>query len=63
MPDRQEHWERVYDTRASHEMSWFQREPAMSLRMLETAGLAPPPESSTSEAGIPASWTRCCSVV
>jgi hypothetical protein len=38
--ERQEHWQRVYATRQSNQMSWFQREPAQSLRLLEEAGLA-----------------------
>jgi hypothetical protein len=38
---RQEHWERVYRTKASEDVSWFQNEPATSLRLLEAAGLSP----------------------
>jgi hypothetical protein len=34
------HWERVYTTRASDGVSWFQPEPAISLRLLEAAGLS-----------------------
>lgn len=37
--DRKAHWERVYTTKASNEVSWFQPEPAVSLRLLERAGL------------------------
>lgn len=37
--DRREHWERVYQTNAETGVSWFQPEPAMSLRMLDAAGL------------------------
>lgn len=39
MSERQEHWERVYGSKATDEVSWFQRSPAMSLRMLKAAGL------------------------
>jgi hypothetical protein len=34
------HWERVYTTRPSDGVSWFQPEPAISLRLLEAAGLS-----------------------
>ena len=37
--DRKQHWERVYETKAEREVSWFQAEPAVSLRLLEAAGL------------------------
>ena len=37
--DRKEHWERLYQTKAAHEVSWFQPEPVMSMRLLESAGL------------------------
>ena len=35
---RAEHWEQVYATRLTSELSWYQREPATSLRLIE--GLA-----------------------
>jgi hypothetical protein len=38
--DRKQHWERVYQTKAETGVSWFQPEPAMSLRMLDAAGLS-----------------------
>jgi hypothetical protein len=38
---RKEHWERVYATKASDEVSWFQPAPTVSLRLLEAAGLSP----------------------
>jgi hypothetical protein len=37
--DRKQHWERVYATRAETDVSWFQPEPALSLRLLDAAGL------------------------
>ena len=37
--DRKNHWERIYETKSTHEVSWFQPEPTLSLRLLETAGL------------------------
>jgi SAM-dependent methyltransferase len=37
MSDRQEHWEAVYRTKASTEVSWYQAEPAISLAMVRTA--------------------------
>ena len=41
MIDRQAHWEQVYRTRPSHEVSWFQPEPARSLALLAEAGVGP----------------------
>lgn len=38
--ERKQHWERVYDTKAANEVSWFQAEPTLSLRMLDSAGLS-----------------------
>lgn len=38
--ERKDHWERVYETRTATEVSWFQPEPTLSLRLLEAAGLA-----------------------
>jgi len=38
--DRKAHWDRVYTTKSPDEVSWFQPEPATSLRLLEHAGLA-----------------------
>jgi hypothetical protein len=37
---RTEHWNRVYTTKAEREVSWFQELPAVSLELLEAAGLA-----------------------
>lgn len=34
-----EHWDGVYRDRAPQRVSWFQREPAVSLRLLAAAGL------------------------
>jgi len=39
--DRRAHWETVYTTKGSDEMSWFEQLPALSLRMLEASGLTP----------------------
>ena len=33
---RAQHWERVYATRLTSEVSWYQREPATSLRLIES---------------------------
>ena len=38
---RKDHWERVYSRNPSEGVSWFQAEPAISLRLLEAAGLSP----------------------
>jgi hypothetical protein len=38
---RKEHWDRVFRTKAPAEVSWFQNEPATSLRLIEAAGFSP----------------------
>lgn len=38
---RGQHWERVYETRSAESVSWFQRTPEVSLRLVDAAGLAP----------------------
>jgi SAM-dependent methyltransferase len=39
--NRKAHWDRVYATKASDAVSWFQPEPALSLRLLVAAGMTP----------------------
>src|SRR5688572_30188897 len=39
--DRKEHWERVYKTTAPNSVSWFQENPTVSARLLQSAGLGP----------------------
>jgi len=39
--DPKSHWEQIYRTKPSNGMSWFQREPGLSLRLLDAAGLGP----------------------
>ena len=39
--DAKTHWERVYSSKRSDEVSWYQASPTPSLRMLERAGLRP----------------------
>lgn len=41
MESRRQHWQRVYSRKQSDEVSWFQREPAVSLRLIEEAGPGP----------------------
>ena len=36
---RKEHWERVYTTKGEQDVSWFEALPAISIQMLEAAGL------------------------
>lgn len=36
-----EHWRTTYETKGADQVSWFQPEPVMSLRLLDAAGLAP----------------------
>ena len=38
--DEKEHWEAVYTSRKSEEMSWFQKHDAISLQMIENSGIA-----------------------
>ena len=39
--DTKAHWERVYSTKRSDEVGWYQATPATSLRLLENAGIRP----------------------
>ena len=39
--DRREHWERVYTAKGGRDLSWFESVPAVSLCMMEAAGLTP----------------------
>ena len=39
--DRRDHWNRVYATRSEQDVSWFEKLPALSLQMIEAAGLTP----------------------
>lgn len=39
--DAKQHWETVYSTKGELDVSWFEALPAMSIRMLEAAGLSP----------------------
>ena len=36
--NRKEHWTNVYAAKRSGELSWFQADPATSVRLLERAG-------------------------
>ena len=38
---RQQHWNRVYDTKRSDEVSWYEPSPAASLALIDVAGFAP----------------------
>ena len=39
--DTKTHWEGVYSTKRSDEMSWYQANPAPSLHLLDSAGIGP----------------------
>ena len=40
--DRKQHWERVYGTKKTTEVSWYQAEPILSLSLVsEAAGAGP----------------------
>jgi hypothetical protein len=38
---RKQHWEHVFQTKGPTELSWFQPEPTISLRLFDAAGLKP----------------------
>jgi SAM-dependent methyltransferase len=38
---RQTHWDAIYDTKSDRQLSWFEALPAVSLRLMEAAGLTP----------------------
>jgi hypothetical protein len=38
---RQDHWNRIYETTAPGEVSWYQPEPTLSLRLIQAAGFTP----------------------
>ena len=38
--DRPTHWESIYSTRGERELSWFEAVPAVSLELIEAAGLS-----------------------
>ena len=40
MSDRKTHWENVYNNNSPLEVSWYQKEPTMSLQLIHNAGLA-----------------------
>lgn len=40
MTDTKQHWERVYAEKSPLEVSWYQKEPAVSLRLIERCALA-----------------------
>lgn len=37
--DRKKHWEHIYSTKGPNDVSWFQAEPAISLSLIEEAGI------------------------
>jgi 2-polyprenyl-3-methyl-5-hydroxy-6-metoxy-1,4-benzoquinol methylase len=37
---RKQHWEHIYRTRDAAQLSWFEPQPALSLRFIEAAALA-----------------------
>ncbi len=40
MSDRKEHWENVYRNKSPHEVSWYQEDPALSLRLIRSTRVA-----------------------
>ena len=41
MSDRKTHWEKVYSNKSALEVSWFQQEPRLSLRLIRNSRLEP----------------------
>jgi SAM-dependent methyltransferase len=39
MCDTKTHWENVYSSKSSNEVSWYQQEPLLSLRLIENTGI------------------------
>jgi hypothetical protein len=37
--NRHDHWQRIYTTEGEHQVSWFESVPAVSLRLMDAAGL------------------------
>lgn len=37
--NRKDHWEQVYQTKAPDDVSWFQTQPAISLKLIESSGV------------------------
>jgi len=40
MNERKDHWEKIYETKQPHEVSWTQSRPAISLEMIRQTGIA-----------------------
>ncbi|MFZ5594604.1 MAG: class I SAM-dependent methyltransferase [Pseudomonadota bacterium] len=38
--DRKKHWETVYEQKSPGEVSWYQRDPVLSLELIQNAGIA-----------------------
>lgn len=38
-PNRKQHWEQVYRTKAATDVSWYQSEPTVSLQLIEASGV------------------------
>ena len=38
--NRKEHWNQVYETKGDNDISWYQAKPAISLRLIEAAGVS-----------------------
>jgi hypothetical protein len=39
--NRPEHWDTLYRTRDERDVSWFEEVPAVSLQLIEAAGISP----------------------
>jgi hypothetical protein len=39
--DRKAHWQRVYTTKATDAVSWFQHAPTVATQLFDAAGLTP----------------------
>jgi hypothetical protein len=39
MTDQKHHWEQIYTARPSHELSWYQADPRLSLELIQRSGV------------------------
>ena len=60
MPDRKRHWETVYRQKHAEEVSWYQAEPELSLRLIANAALSKDAEIIDVGGGVSRLSARLC---
>lgn len=50
------HWEKIYTDLLPEEVSWYQKEPTLSLELIRRAGLGPDGETSISAVAHRSLW-------